>query len=232
MLPVGALLVRGRITPRRSCATLPCAASVARGMGDAIRKGMTNPPRMDLVRGTLAEERPIAIPHGGGYLTGSLATAPRAEGVALVAEGRGCSRHSSSERELTAGLRRQGFSTVIADLLLPVEAGDPDRAAWTKLQTRELAARIGSAREWIRGRQELSSLPLVLFGRGACAAATLLSAEGRPAGVSAIVAIADPASPAACARAAGVWLRGHLSRTGGLLRGRGELEAPRRRVGG
>ena len=140
------------------------------------------------VEGSLAEERPIAIPHRDVHLTGSVAMVPRPNGVVLVANDRGCSRHSPLTRRLTAELRRHGFTTVLVDLLLPAEVGNPAVAAWMRTQIDELARRSGSARIWIAERPELPALPVVLFGEGAGAAATLLSAAVRPAGVAAVIA--------------------------------------------
>jgi putative phosphoribosyl transferase len=136
------------------------------------------------VEGTLREERPIAIPHGDQYLTGSLALVPEPEGLVLVANDRGCGRQSATERALTAALRREGFATAIVDLLLPEEAGSPTGAAWTRLQMQELARRIGSARDWVARQPEIARLPLLLLGHGAGAGAAFLSAEARPAGLA------------------------------------------------
>ncbi|HWE25143.1 MAG TPA: hypothetical protein VG496_14485 [Myxococcales bacterium] len=144
-----------------------------------------NPPEPH-VEGTLAEERPIAIPHGDTNLTGSVATVPGSVAVVLIAHDGGCGRHSPEMRRHAAELRRQRFATVMVDLLLPVEVGDPERAAWMKLQVQELARRIGSARTWIAGRRDLAGLPFVLFGEGAAIAPVLLSAHARPSGVAAV----------------------------------------------
>jgi putative phosphoribosyl transferase len=140
------------------------------------------------VEGSLAEERPISIPHGDDYLTGSVARVPRPDGVVLVANDGGCGRHSPAARRLSAELRRQGFATLLLDLLLPAEAGDPERAAWMKLEVEELARRIASARAWIKGRADLVGLPIALFGQDAGAAPVLLSAGARPTHVAAVVA--------------------------------------------
>jgi alpha-beta hydrolase superfamily lysophospholipase len=146
----------------------------------------------DAVEGTLAEERPIAIPHGEGYLTGSLALVPDPDALVLVANDQGCGRHSPAERALTAALRREGFATAIVDLLLPEEACSPERAAWRRLQVQELARRVGSARAWVAQRPELTPLPVVLLGHGAGGAAALLSAGARPAPVAGLVAWRGP----------------------------------------
>ncbi len=104
------------------------------------------------VEDTLAEERPIAIPHCDGHLTGSLALVPHPDALVLVANDRGCNRRSPAVRALTAALRRDGLATALVDLLLPEEAGSPETAAWMRLQVQELARRISSARAWVARR--------------------------------------------------------------------------------
>jgi alpha-beta hydrolase superfamily lysophospholipase len=188
------------------------------------------------------EERPIAIPHFGNTLTGSVGLVGSPAGVVLVANDRGCSRHDPAERALLAGLRRRGFATVLVDLLLPAEAGSPERAAWTNLQTMELARRIASARAFVAHRPELSKLPLVLLGQGAGAAAVVLSAGARPAGIAAVIArgplptgpkhafdslraprfLSSESDPGAGARAASAWLH---SRIVAPIAGRAECRA-------
>lgn len=162
-------------------------------MGNALEKGMTPSfvaielPRVP--EGTLAEERPIALPHGAENLTGSMATVPRADGVVLIANDSGCGRQSAALRRLAAAVRRQGFTTVLVDLLLPAEVGIPEHAAGVKLQVEELARRIGSARQWIAARPELAGLPVMLLGHGAGASAVALSARARPLDLAAVLAM-------------------------------------------
>ena len=180
------------------------------------------------------EEWPIAIPHFGENLTGSLGLAGSPVGVVLVASDRGCSRHDPAERALLAGFRRNGFVTVLVDLLLPAEAGDPDQAAWLRLQTAELARRLASGRAFVAQRPGLSRLPLVLFGHGAGAAAAVLSARARPAGIAVVIVggplprgtkqtldslraplfVVSEMAPEACARSAAAWIRSRIVRTG------------------
>jgi putative phosphoribosyl transferase len=180
------------VRPRRRSPGSRCTRM--RGTRDAVPQTMTRLPSSTRieprggVKGTLAEENPIAIRHGSEHLTGSVSTVPHPDAVVLIANDRGCSRHSPAARELSATLRREGFATVLVDLLLPPEAGARECAAWTELAIDELARRVFSARSWIASQPELQGLPIVLFGQGAGAAAALVSAGAQPCGVSAVIA--------------------------------------------
>ena len=121
----------------------------------------------------LAEERPVAIPHGDEFLTGSFATPRDPRGVVVVANDAGCARHIPALRALTAELRREGFATLMAD------AADAEIDA--------VATRIDSARRWLAyGR--LAKLPQIVVGLGEAAPAALLSAAARPTQLLAVVA--------------------------------------------
>src|SRR5207248_3421051 len=88
------------------------------------------------------EERPVGIPHGSEFLTGSLASVPAPRAVVLIANGRGYGRHVPALRALADELRIAGFATLIADV---VPAGE-------NCMGRELdaaAARLASARAWL-----------------------------------------------------------------------------------
>jgi len=126
------------------------------------------------------EERPVGIPHGSEFLTGSLASVPAPRAVVLIANDRGYGRHVPALRALADELRIPGFATLIADV---VPAGE-------NCMGRELdaaAARLASARAWLASSKH-ATLPVVLFGMGAAAPAALLSAAARPGDVAAVVA--------------------------------------------
>jgi len=174
-------------------------------------------------------ERLVRIPHRRDELAGSVSLVERARAVVLVASDRCGSRHDPAERTLLAGLRQNGFATLLVDLLLPPEAASPELAAWTRSRTDELAMRIASARAFAGRRPGLSRLPMVLFGQGAGAAAALLSAAARPAGVDSVVVrgpfvgslaidevqvpifLACEKSPAVCARITSAWIHSRLA---------------------
>ena len=135
----------------------------------------------------LAVERPLGIPVGGDYLTGSVAIPPHPAAVVLVANDAGCSRHRAGERELARALRHAGFATVLADVLTPLEQAWPDAAAALRQDVELLARRIRSALEWIRGQMPLAGLPVVLLGSGGAGPACLVAAAAQPEELAAVV---------------------------------------------
>ena len=135
----------------------------------------------------LAEERPIGIPSGGDYLTGSVSIPPHPVAVVLVLNDAGSSRQRAGERELARALRRAGFATVLADVLTPPEQAWPDLAAGLRQDVELLAKRIESARDWIRGQVQLAGLPVALVGAGGAGPACLVAAAARPEELAAVV---------------------------------------------
>ncbi|HUJ29429.1 MAG TPA: hypothetical protein VLW85_25590 [Myxococcales bacterium] len=121
----------------------------------------------------LAAERPVAIPHGDGFLTGSFAVPEGVRGAVIVANDAGCARHVPALRALAAELRRSGLATLMVD----VAAEGPD----------EIATRIDSARRWL-AYGKLAAIAPVVVGLGEAAPAALLSAAARPSPLQAVVA--------------------------------------------
>ena len=137
--------------------------------------------------GSIAEERPIAIPFRGGHLLGSLA-APRAPlGLAVLASDAGCSRHSSCCRRTARAIRGAGFATLMVDLLTPGELSDPASAAALRLDLVELSGRLRAARRFGGALPGLEGLPLALLGSGGAGAAALFEAAFAPRGVAAVI---------------------------------------------
>jgi len=124
------------------------------------------------------EERPVGIPHQDLFLTGSFAAPEHARAVVLIANDHGCARHIPALRALAAEFRGAGLATLLFDAVPVAEEG---------ASAEMLAARIDSARAWLR-KTKLASLPSVLLGLGEAAPSALLSAAARPAGVSAVIA--------------------------------------------
>ena len=135
----------------------------------------------------LAVERPIAIPAGSAYLTGSVAVPPAPSAVVLIANDSGCSRQCEGERDLARALRGGGLATVFVDVLTPVEQAWPDAAALLRQEVELLAKRVEAGRAWIRGQPRLSTLPLVLLGSGGAGPACLLAAAARPRQLAGVV---------------------------------------------
>jgi putative phosphoribosyl transferase len=137
--------------------------------------------------GALAIERPIAIPTGTDFLTGSMAVPASPSAVALMAHDTGCSRQRSCERDLARALRRGGLATVLVDVVTPLEQAWPEVAAGLRQDVELVAKRIEAAREWIRRQVSLAGLPVVLVGSSGAGAACLLAAAARPEQLAAVV---------------------------------------------
>jgi len=120
----------------------------------------------------VAAERPVGIPHQGEFLTGSLGIvlAPRA--VVLIANDGGCARHDPALCALATELRREGFATLMVDLVRP---GEP----CSEREMGPISARLHSARDWL-GASKLAESPVVLLA--------LLAAATGPAEVAAAIA--------------------------------------------
>jgi len=127
----------------------------------------------------LAEERPVAIPYEGEFLTGSVAVPADAAAVMLVADDRGCSRQTASKRGLARALRQAGFATVMVDLLTPGEQASSE-ASRLRQDAVLLALRLEAARLWVRQQPALVPLPIALLGEDGAAAAALLACAAHP----------------------------------------------------
>jgi putative phosphoribosyl transferase len=127
----------------------------------------------------LAEERPVAIPYEGEFLTGSVAVPVFPAAVVVIADDRGCSRQTASKRALARALREAGLATVMVDLLTPDE-----QASWAAPRLRQdavlLARRIEAACQWVSLRPNLAWLPIALLGEDGAAAAVLQACAARP----------------------------------------------------
>lgn len=137
--------------------------------------------------GALALERPIGIPAGNDYLTGSVATPASPAAVVLIANETGCARQRSSQRDFARALRRAGLATVLVDVVTPLEQAWPEIAAGLRQDVALVAKRIEAAREWIRGQISFAGLPVVLVASGGAGAACLVAAAARPEQLAAVI---------------------------------------------
>ena len=111
----------------------------------------------------------------------ALPAAPR--GLVVFAHGSGTARHSPRNRSAAQALNRQGFATLLFDLLAPDEATRRGKTFDLAL----LARRLADALDWIDAQPALAALPLGLLGAGTGAAAALAVSARRPGRVDAIV---------------------------------------------
>lgn len=126
----------------------------------------------------------VAVPIGASAtLTGHCRIPPGATGLVAFVHGSGSSRHSPRNKQVADYLNDQGLGTLLFDLLTE----DEGRRRQNVFDIDLLADRIAGVRSWLAEDDELSVLPLGLFGASTGAAAALVSAATQPQGVAAIV---------------------------------------------
>ncbi len=128
-----------------------------------------------------AETREVTIPPVG--LNGSLHIPRAAHAVVVFAHGSGSSRLSPRNRAVAEALNKQGFATLLFDLLTTDE--EMDRANVFDIPL--LAARLIDAMRWLDGDAWAGKCPLGLFGASTGAAAALVAAAQAGSRVRAVV---------------------------------------------
>ncbi|HEY0696809.1 MAG TPA: dienelactone hydrolase family protein [Micromonospora sp.] len=117
----------------------------------------------------------------------------RPVGVVLFAHGSGSSRHSPRNRAVAAELNRQGFGTVLVDLLTETEERFDLETRQLRFDIDLLTERVLAMVDQLRAggeqdpAEEIARLPLGLFGASTGAAAALAAAAQRPDDVPAVV---------------------------------------------
>jgi putative phosphoribosyl transferase len=119
----------------------------------------------------------------GPVLDGELTSPEHPGGLVIFAHGSGSSRHSARNRFVAQALQRQGFATLLFDLLTAQE----DRDRGTRFDIPLLVGRLRSALDWAKGESAQRNLPIALFGASTGAAAALVVAAQRPDDVIAVV---------------------------------------------
>jgi pimeloyl-ACP methyl ester carboxylesterase len=127
----------------------------------------------------------VTIPVTGAPrpLPGLLDVAAGAQGLIVFAHGSGSSRLSRRNQAVAADLRAAGFGTLLFDLLDPAEAAHRQNVFDIPL----LGSRVSAAVDWLRDRDDLTDMPLGLFGASTGAAAALVCAAERPREIGAVV---------------------------------------------
>ena len=125
--------------------------------------------------------RDVRIPPVG--LLGTLRVPPDARGVVAFVHGSGSSRFSPRNIAVAEALNRQGFATLLFDLLTSDE--EADRA--NVFNIRLLADRLGDAVHWLDHDPQTRGLTLGLFGASTGAAAALVAAVRLANRIGAIV---------------------------------------------
>ena len=125
--------------------------------------------------------RDVRIPPVG--LPGTLRVPPDPRGVVAFVHGSGSSRFSPRNMAVAEALSRQGFATLLFDLLTSDE--EADRA--NVFNIRLLADRLGVAVHWLDHDPQTRGLTLGLFGASTGAAAALVAAVRLANRIGAIV---------------------------------------------
>lgn len=123
----------------------------------------------------------------GEVLTGDLAVPPDSSGTIVFAHGSGSSRRSPRNRMVAATLRERSFATLLFDLLTPTEEIADARSGQLRFNIDLLAGRLADAAELMQARRDTEHLPIGYFGASTGAAAALVAAARRSAGIGAIV---------------------------------------------
>jgi putative phosphoribosyl transferase len=131
--------------------------------------------------------RPVRIDAAGAFLNGDLSLPRDARGLVVFAHGSGSSRHSSRNRAVAEVLQHAQLGTLLLDLLTEPEERTDQVTAEFRFDIPLLAARVVTTLDWARTSNEVSSLPLGVFGASTGAAAALIAAADRPDAVRAVV---------------------------------------------
>jgi putative phosphoribosyl transferase len=128
-------------------------------------------------------EEPLAIEIGAQGLKGLLGASSNASAIIIFAHGSGSGRFSSRNTFVSDHLRRNGFATLLLDLLTPQE----ERAAPNAYDIALLAQRVAFAAEWVSADVRTRNLHIGYFGASTGAAAALAAASLPESRVRAIV---------------------------------------------
>lgn len=115
----------------------------------------------------------ITIPVGQHiHLEGELILPEEAQGLIIFSHGSGSSRHSPRNKQVANLLHRQGFATLLFDLLTSEEDNNYDNRFNIDL----LSSRLVSVTRWVSRLNEVQQLPVGYFGASTGAASALKAA--------------------------------------------------------
>lgn len=129
----------------------------------------------------------LEIPVEGGSLGGILVSPHNTKGVILFAHGSGSGRLSPRNQFVANQLNKEGFATLLFDLLTAREESVDNQTAQLRFDIDLLTSRLILATDWIREQFKLFAFPFGYFGASTGAAAALVAATKRPFFIKSIV---------------------------------------------
>uniref|UniRef100_UPI0035E44B16 dienelactone hydrolase family protein n=1 Tax=Allocatelliglobosispora scoriae TaxID=643052 RepID=UPI0035E44B16 len=126
----------------------------------------------------MAVDGPVLIPADGVLLAGHLGVPPGARGLVIFVHGTGSGRHSPRNRAVADALGRDGFGTLLFDLLAP---GEDDEEVGLVARTERLI----DVTAWLRRRWPHGKIGY--FGGSTGAGVALAAAASPDTHVSAVV---------------------------------------------
>jgi len=127
----------------------------------------------------------VKVERGNVTLLGELRVPKSARGIVLFAHGSGSGRLSPRNSQVAELLARDGFGSLLVDLLTEAEAREDSNTMAYRFDVRLLARRLQLAADWLGDRE--GDLPMGYYGASTGAAAALIAAASRPERVKAIV---------------------------------------------
>lgn len=134
-----------------------------------------------------APHRHIRVTVPGGVLSGDLVLPEAAAGIVIFAHGSGSSRLSPRNQWVARQLEAANLGTLLFDLLTQAEESVDARTGALRFNIPFLAERLVHVTDLVRDDVAGPDVRLGYFGASTGAAAALIAAAERPAGVQAVV---------------------------------------------
>lgn len=132
---------------------------------------------MQHAQGQSFEPASITLRAGGVTLAGDLTVPAEPGGIIVFAHGSGSGRLSPRNRAVAQSLVRDGFATLLFDLLTRDEEIAERSTRHLRFDIPLLSTRLLGAVDWVNRQHRLAMLPIGLFGASTGAAAALIAAS-------------------------------------------------------
>ena len=129
----------------------------------------------------------VRIPINSIVLEGNLVIPEGAQGIVIFAHGSGSSRHSSRNKYVAWKLQKEGFGTLLFDLLTVEEERIDMATAHLRFDIDLLANRLVDVTNWFLINFVTENLNICYFGASTGAAAALIATKEKSNAIKAIV---------------------------------------------